>query len=685
MKKFENPGKLALRIVSGAALAAIALFLRLAFLDKLGYDLPFLTFYLAVMAAAVAGGMEAGLSATAVSALLAVFWQSSHQSFLREAFNLERLVFFLFTGIMLSVLSEKMISAKAREAVAEESERRFRALFEHSPAGMVAVEHSTGRILQANRLAQEMFGYAEAALQSMKLPDLIHPQDREEIWKGGYFGEKRHVRSDGSIFWAQMSVSGFAAGYSLVSFIDITSRRRMEEDLRRQKHISQNYLDTVQAFMVALDEDGKISMINRAGCEMLGFSESELLGKDWFEIALPDPEERQALRPLFEKFLKEGFTDLEYHENRILRRDGGTIMMAWRNSLLRDDAGRIIGTLSSGQDITEKVRAENALRETNERLALFIEHAPAALAMFDREMRYLAVSRRWISNYKLEGKQIVGRSHYEIFPEIPERWKELHRRGLKGEVLRNEEDLFVREEGRKQWLKWEIRPWHAAGKTVGGILIFTEDITERKNFEEKIGQYVKQLEKSMEGTLLAVSNMVEQRDPYTAGHERRVGIVSSDIAREMGYPEEKCRELQLVGLVHDIGKIGIPTEILSKPGRLTQVEYELVKTHVERGHEIIRDIDFSFPVAEIIYQHHERMNGSGYPRGLKGEEILPEARILAVADVVESMASHRPYRPARGLEAALAEIEQNRETLYDASVVDVLLRMIREKGYRLPS
>ncbi len=674
-----------MRIVSGAALAAIALFLRLAFLDKLGYDLPFLTFYLAVMAAAVAGGMEAGLSATAVSALLAVFWQSSHQSFLREAFNLERLVFFLFTGIMLSVLSEKMISAKAREAVAEESERRFRALFEHSPAGMVAVEHSTGRILQANRLAQEMFGYAEAALQSMKLPDLIHPQDREEIWKGGYFGEKRHVRSDGSIFWAQMSVSGFAAGYSLVSFIDITSRRRMEEDLRRQKHISQNYLDTVQAFMVALDEDGKISMINRAGCEMLGFSESELLGKDWFEIALPDPEERQALRPLFEKFLKEGFTDLEYHENRILRRDGGTIMMAWRNSLLRDDAGRIIGTLSSGQDITEKVRAENALRETNERLALFIEHAPAALAMFDREMRYLAVSRRWISNYKLEGKQIVGRSHYEIFPEIPERWKELHRRGLKGEVLRNEEDLFVREEGRKQWLKWEIRPWHAAGKTVGGILIFTEDITERKNFEEKIGQYVKQLEKSMEGTLLAVSNMVEQRDPYTAGHERRVGIVSSDIAREMGYPEEKCRELQLVGLVHDIGKIGIPTEILSKPGRLTQVEYELVKTHVERGHEIIRDIDFSFPVAEIIYQHHERMNGSGYPRGLKGEEILPEARILAVADVVESMASHRPYRPARGLEAALAEIEQNRETLYDASVVDVLLRMIREKGYRLPS
>ena len=674
-----------MRIASGAALAGIALFLRLAFLDRLGYGLPFLTFYLAVMAAAVAGGMEAGLSATGFSAILAIFWQSSHQSFLREAFNLERLAFFLFTGIMISILSEKMIRAKTREAVAEESERRFRALFEHSPAGMVAVDHSTGRILQANRFAQEMFGYAEAALQSMILLDLIHPEDREEIWEGGYFREKRLVRRDGSIFWAQSSVSGFAGGYSIVSFVDITSRRRMEEDLRRQKHISQKYLDTVQAFMVALDGNGRISMINRAGCEMLGFSESELLGRDWFEIALPGPEEKQALRPLFEKFLKEAFPDLVYHENQILRRDGGKIMMAWRNSLLRDDAGKIIGTLSSGQDITEKVRAENALREVNERLALFIEHAPAALAMFDREMRYLAASRRWLTDYGLEGKSILGRSHYEIFPEIPERWKEFHRRGLAGEVLCKEEDPFLREDGRKQWLKWDIRPWHAAGKTVGGILIFSEDITERKNFEEKIGQYVKQLEKSMEGTLLAVSNMVEHRDPYTAGHERRVGIVSSDIAREMGFPEEKCRELQLVGLVHDIGKIGIPTEILSKPGRLTQVEYELVKTHVERGYEIIRDIEFSFPVAEIIYQHHERMNGSGYPRGLKGEEILPEARILAVADVVESMASHRPYRPARGLEAALSEIEQNRETLYDAAVVDALFLMIREKGYRLPS
>lgn len=203
--------------------------------------------------------------------------------------------------------------------------------------------------------------------------------------------------------------------------------------------------------------------------------------------------------------------------------------------------------------------------------------------------------------------------------------------------------------------------------------------------QEKILEYVAQLEESMQGTLQAVSNMVEQRDPYTAGHERRVGIIAADIAREMGWEEEKCRELQLIGLVHDIGKIGIPAEILSKPSRLTSLEYEIVKGHVERGYEILKNVKFPLPIAEIIHQHHERMDGSGYPQGLKGEQILPEARILAVADVIESMASHRPYRPALGIEAAIREITDHRGTLYDAPVVDVFLRLTQKREYKLPA
>lgn len=216
------------------------------------------------------------------------------------------------------------------------------------------------------------------------------------------------------------------------------------------------------------------------------------------------------------------------------------------------------------------------------------------------------------------------------------------------------------------------------------IVAMVEDITERQRAEEKIAAYVLQLEGAMRETLQAVSNMVEMRDPYTAGHERRVGMVAADIAREMGWTEYRCESLTLSGLVHDIGKIAIPAETLTKPTRLTPIEYEIVKTHVDQGYQILKDVHFPLPIADIIRQHHERMDGSGYPLHLKGDEILPEARVLAVADVLESMSSHRPYRPALGLEVAMAEIEQHRTVWYDPEVVDALVRLVREKNYQLP-
>jgi len=215
-------------------------------------------------------------------------------------------------------------------------------------------------------------------------------------------------------------------------------------------------------------------------------------------------------------------------------------------------------------------------------------------------------------------------------------------------------------------------------------IVMAQDITERQRAEEQIAAYVKQLEGSMHGTLRAVSNMVELRDPYTAGHERRVGLIASAIAREMGWSAERCDNLEMIGLVHDIGKIAVPSEILTKPGRLTPLEMELMKGHAQAGYEILKDVPFAAPVAEAIWQHHERMDGHGYPRGLKGDEILPEARVLAVADVLESMASHRPYRPALGLEVALKEVEQGKGKLYDPEVVDAVVRLVKEKGYAMP-
>jgi HD-GYP domain-containing protein (c-di-GMP phosphodiesterase class II) len=187
----------------------------------------------------------------------------------------------------------------------------------------------------------------------------------------------------------------------------------------------------------------------------------------------------------------------------------------------------------------------------------------------------------------------------------------------------------------------------------------------------------------LEETIQAVAFTVEIKDPYTAGHQRRVAQLACAIAKDMGLPEEQIEGIYMAGLVHDIAKINVPGEILSKPGRLSPFELGIIQVHPQAGHDILKTVEFPWPIAQIVLQHHERINGSGYPQGLKGDQILIQARILSVADVVVAMASHRPYRPALGVDEALEEILQNRDILYDPQVVDTCLRLFTEKGFVL--
>jgi HD-GYP domain-containing protein (c-di-GMP phosphodiesterase class II) len=200
---------------------------------------------------------------------------------------------------------------------------------------------------------------------------------------------------------------------------------------------------------------------------------------------------------------------------------------------------------------------------------------------------------------------------------------------------------------------------------------------------KELTQNVEYLRKIMGAVIQTLSMMIETKDPYTAGHERRVADLARSIAGEMGLSFEKTEAVRLSSAIHDIGKPYIPSEILNKPGKLLEAEYSLIKLHPKYAHDILKNIDFPWPLAEIVYQHHERCDGSGYPRGLEGKGILLKARIIAVADVVEAMASHRPYRPSLGIDAALREIADNRGGKYDSKVVDICLRLFRDKGYIL--
>ena len=189
----------------------------------------------------------------------------------------------------------------------------------------------------------------------------------------------------------------------------------------------------------------------------------------------------------------------------------------------------------------------------------------------------------------------------------------------------------------------------------------------------------------LESLALTFSHVIDFRSQFTSTHSAGVAAVAYELAKLKPFSEEKSRKLRVAGYLHDIGKIAIPSEILTKPSRLTYLEMEMMKGHAQAGYEILKNVPFNIPIAEIIGQHHERMDGTGYPNGLKGEEIHPEARILAVADVIESMATHRPYRAALGIDVALCEVLKGRGTIYDTEVCDAAVRLIKEKGYVLPS
>jgi len=218
------------------------------------------------------------------------------------------------------------------------------------------------------------------------------------------------------------------------------------------------------------------------------------------------------------------------------------------------------------------------------------------------------------------------------------------------------------------------------GANIGNVLVF-RDISERVRGEENMREYVTSLRRTLEATVQALAVTAEKRDPYTAGHQQRVAALAHAVAQELGLDDERLEGLRVAGLLHDIGKIYIPAEILAKPAILTTIEMGLIKTHSEVGYDILKNIPFPWPVAEAVLQHHERINGTGYPAGLKDGQIMEEARILAVADVVEAMSSHRPYRAALGLARALNEIKHNRGLLYDPRAVDACVQLFESGSF----
>jgi PAS domain S-box-containing protein len=601
--------------------------------------------------------------------------------------------------IIISLLIMIIIQRRRAEESLRESEERYRNVFENHTAVKLIIDPDTGSIIEANEAAVNYYGWSLEQRKQMKIQEIntLPPEDIKKAMekvrtkKRTHF-EFRHRRADGSIrdvevFSSRIEVKGKHLLHSIIH--DITDRKRAEEALHSSEQRLSDIIEFFPDATLVIDKEGKVIAWNRAIETMTGVKAEDMLGKGNYEYALPFYGERRpilidlALHPQPER--DDSYThirrmgDILFGEAYTPGLPGGKIHLSGTASVLRDAGGEIVAAIECIRDDTERRRAQEDVHQAEERYRSIFENAQEGIFRSTPEGRIILANQAMARILGYDSPEELMADVTDVARQLyvnPEERTKIRKMTEKQGPVGNYETQFYRKNGSIFWISLTMQ---VVRDEKGEILYYEGimgDITDRKESAER-------MRKSLGATVQAIAVTVETRDPYTAGHQRGVANLARAIATEMNLPADQIDGIRMAAAIHDLGKIFVPAEILSKPTKLTATEFCLIKTHAQSGYDILKDIDFPWPIARMVLEHHERMNGSGYPHGLTGDNLLLESRILAVADVVESMATHRPYRPTLGINAALEEIEKNRKTLYDADVADACLKLFREKGYQL--
>ncbi|NNH79245.1 PAS domain S-box protein [Acinetobacter sp. ANC 5380] len=451
-----------------------------------------------------------------------------------------------------------------------------------------------------------------------------------------------------------------------------------------EQRFQQVFLQSPVPMHIISMQDERILAVNLAYEKWLGYNLEDFQNREaWLKKVAPNAEQRQFMQQNWEEALQlaKNGKQVQFPEITLVAKDGSHRIAQRTLAIVGNDV------ILAWADLTAIRKTEQALRDSEQRFRGMVEQTVVGMYVL-RDNQYLYVNPSYVDMLGRSTTELTGHNILEFTDATIDTLAAIHQEENPLQTAEHSDTPYTvpfrHQNGQIREFSLHTRRiiWDDG---LPASIVMAQDITEQKQAQDQIAHQLEHMETIMYGTLQAVSTMVELRDPYTAGHERRVGLIASAIAKEMGWDEKRCLQMEEIGLVHDIGKIAIPSEILTKPSRLTYLEMEMMKGHAQAGYDILKDIPFNIPIAEIIGQHHERMDGTGYPKGLKGDEIHPEARILTVADVIESMASHRPYRAALGIDVALSEILRGRGTIYDPEVCDAAVRLIKEKGYVLPS
>jgi len=592
-----------------------------------------------------------------------------------------------------------------------------------------------GRLLWDALLLPEELDSVRAVFNDLRRG--MFPNEHDNYWRTKDGGRRL-------IHWSNNALideSG-AVQYLLATGIDITDRKAAENALRNSEARFRALIENSSDITTLLDRDGIARYTSPSIGRVLGYGDNELVGQDIFALIHPDDLSRvqHALTLILEN------PGLAQHvEHRFKDKDGVWHYLESVGKYFRDDSP-VSGIVVNSRDITARKQAEEKMRASdeslrklnralrtlsgcNESLVHAMDEQELLAAICEVIVRTGGYRFAWVGYVEHDDGKSVRPMKFSgeeagFLDAFRFSWGDNESgRNPIGEAIRTGSPqgihnietssamLLPREEAlRRGYISCIALPLRNSDGVMGVLAIYAaerdafdneevklltelaDDLVygiealrtrvERERAMEQNRLNTVRMEKALLETIEAIGSALEKRDPYTAGHQRQVAKLAHAIAQEMKLPQEVTEGIYMGCLIHDIGKIYIPAEILSRPGKLTTAEFEIIKCHPQVGYDIIKGIEFPWPVAKMILEHHERLNGSGYPQGLKGGEISLEARILAVADVVEAMASHRPYRPAVGLDNALEEISQNRKTLYDPQAVDVCLRLFREKGFQ---
>jgi PAS domain S-box-containing protein/putative nucleotidyltransferase with HDIG domain len=613
-------------------------------------------------------------------------------------------------GDPLSILGEgrDITERKQMEEAMRYSEEKFKLAFQNSPNAMSLSRLRDGRYEDVNDAYANGLGYERDELIGRTSSDInlwVDTADRDaiirKIMENGKVAdhELRYRHRNGDIRWGITSASIIQIGqesYLLTQNQDITEKILIEKALREKENIFQGITHNLPGiiFQFYAKDTGEygISYLSEPMAEFAEIilkEEKENLDAvfpEFFSRIHKDDQERflESIKSVTETMNRWNF------EGRVFIRSGKMIWFQGLSIPTRlEDRVIFDGIILN---ITERKQAEARQKQSEEKYRLLADNLTDAIFTMDMNLNYTYASPSIynIVGYTAEEGMNMNVAQTvepetlqwfaEIFADEMETEKRPDRDLKRSRVL---EYQHIRKDGTKVWVETKLSFLRDEKNTAVGMIGVLRDITERKQAEENLQKTMESLRKAVGTTIQVLVSALEARDPYTSGHQSRVANLARTIATEMGLVHDKIEGIRMAGTIHDIGKLSIPAEILTKPTKLTNLEFSLIKEHSKIGYEMLKDVESPWNLAEIVHQHHERMNGSGYPRKLKGNEILLEARILAVADVVEAMATHRPYRPSLGIAAALDEIEKNKGILYDANVADACLKLFKEKNYQL--